>query len=166
MIEIFTDGSAVGGNPGIGGYGVAVFENNKCIYAFCSKRYKQATNNQMELRALIHAIYLCQGEYKSKDCIIYSDSAYCVNAANDWIYNWSKNGWRNSKNQTVENLEMIQHIYELLTKNFINNFEIKKVKGHADCLGNNCADALATNNINKFNSFFTSNDTINLFIDF
>ena len=49
------------------------------------------------------------GEYDTDFMIpiIYSDSAYCVNTINDWMYRWERNGWLKSNNTTPENLDLI-----------------------------------------------------------
>lgn len=74
--------------------------------------------------------------------LIYSDSAYCVNIINDWMFSWERNGWKRPKNQKVKNLEIIKQIYELR-----NLAEIKKVKGHSGDKWNEYVDALATGKI-------------------
>ena len=40
------------------------------------------TNNRMELTALLYALGLTQTKYKDEQCVIKSDSAYCVNMFN------------------------------------------------------------------------------------
>ena len=94
MVEIYTDGSSRG-NPGTGGYGVVVLIDDVIDYIF-SEQEQYTTNNQMELKAIIHALELIKTKYKEDECIIYSDSAYCVNMCNDWINKWSQNGWKTS----------------------------------------------------------------------
>ena len=71
--------------------------------------------------------------------IIYSDSSYCVNLINDWMYGWERNGWKRPKDQEVKNLEIIKQIFELAQL-----AEIRKVKGHSDNKWNEYADKLAT----------------------
>ena len=144
MIEIYTDGSCRGNGQenSNGGFGVAAIENEKIIY-MSSQDAMPTTNNREELKAIIHALELTQTEYKDKKCIIYSDSAYCVNMCNDWIWNWYHKGWVRTGNKPIENLDLVKQIYQYLIIEF-NNFEIIKVKGHNGNLGNEIADALAT----------------------
>ena len=50
--------------------------------------------------------------------IIYSDSAYCVNIINDWMFSWERNGWKRPKNQEIkEYLQQytIKYLYSLKT---------------------------------------------------
>lgn len=103
---------------------------------------KETTNNIMEITAVIEGLkllkYPCEVE-------VYSDSAYVVNAFNqDWIANWKKNGWKNSKKEDVKNRELWEELEEL-TK--IHKVTFIKVKGHSDNEYNNRCDELARNAI-------------------
>jgi ribonuclease HI len=157
MIEIYTDGSSKG-NPGEGGFGVIAKDTktNKIIHVY-KKREKKVTNNQAELKAILYALELISNEYKGCKCIIYSDSLYCVNICNDWIHKWAKNNWINSRNQQVENVELIKSLYKYINIDF-SNFQIKKLKGHDGIIENEIADALATNNKTKFKKLIQENN--------
>jgi ribonuclease HI len=105
----------------------------------------------MELKAFLKTFELLNTKYKGEQATIYSDSAYCVNILNSWIYSWSKNNWKTSKGETVKNLDIILSLYEYYNINFfINQIYIVKVDGHKGIIGNELADALATNNIIKY----------------
>ena len=54
MIKIYTDG-ACSGNPGIGGWGVVILENNKDDILLNGGN-DNTTNNRMELQAAIEAL--------------------------------------------------------------------------------------------------------------
>lgn len=157
MIKIFVDGSSKG-NPGPGGSGVIVYDSftNTILYSF-SQQYEHTTNNQAELKALLYALKLTQEKFQEEYCIIYSDSAYCVNICTNWIHNWAKNNWKNSKGNIVENIEIIKLIYKYLNIKD-SNFNIQKISGHSGDIGNELADALATNNQKKFDKIFKEND--------
>jgi ribonuclease HI len=150
-ISIYTDGSCRK-NPGPGGYGVVVLdeENNTILKTF-SESCDDTTNNREELKAIIVALECTQLTYRgsTKDFVIYTDSAYCVGICNDWIYKWAGNCWRKANNQAIENADLIKTIYGYLTIPF-NNFEIKKINGHSGVVGNELADALATSNQKKY----------------
>lgn len=145
-----------GGNPGPGGYGVAILDDNILEYKY-SEQFENVTNNQMELRAIIHALKWIQSAPAHETYTIYSDSAYCVNMINSWIWTWKINNWQNSKKQTVENLELVQELYSLLDVNFP-NFAIEKCSGHIGITGNELADALASNNQAKFTKIKSENN--------
>ena len=148
MKKIFyTDGSSKG-NPGPGGYGVVEYDikSNTIFYTY-SEYFKNVTNNQMELKAILHVIKLAAAD-KENSYLVYSDSAYAVNSINTWMYEWARNGWINSKKKPVENLDLIQEIYSYLEFP-MKNFDLRKINGHSGHLGNELADALATNNMKK-----------------
>jgi len=134
-IIIYTDG-ACSGNPGPGGYGAILFygEHRKEI----SGGEKNTTNNRMEILAVIKALELLKEPCKVN---VHSDSAYVVNCFEQgWIYNWMKNGWKNSKKQPVENQDLWQQLWALMQKHEV---KYTKVKGHSDNEFNNRCDELA-----------------------
>lgn len=53
-MTIYTDGSCLG-NPGPGGFGVIVVDNDVVIDAY-SEREPQTTNNREEMKAIIYAL--------------------------------------------------------------------------------------------------------------
>lgn len=135
----YTDGSCQG-NPGPGGFGVVVLDDNENFITYHSEQYDYTTNNKMELSAILWAFL----KYGSKDKIltVYSDSAYCVNTFTNWMFSWEKRGWLKSDNQTPENLDLIIPFFKHLQNG--NQIEIYKVKGHANDKWNEMADKLAT----------------------
>ena len=139
----YTDGSATGNGTekSLGGFGVVEFNDDNIIWEYQENDIKYATNNQMELMAILTALKHIDesGEVSFLKPIIYSDSAYCVNLINDWMYGWERNGWKRPKNQEVKNLDLIKQIF-----NLAEIAEIRKVKGHNGTLGNEIADQLAT----------------------
>lgn len=148
MKKIFyTDGSSKG-NPGPGGYGVVEYDiKSNIIFYIYSEYFKNVTNNQMELKAILHVIKLAAAD-KENSYLVYSDSAYAVNSINNWIYDWARNGWVNSKKKPVENLDLMQEIYKYVEFP-MKNVTLKKIDGHKGILGNELADAFATNNKKK-----------------
>ena len=147
MIKFFVDG-ACKGNPGPGGFGVISLQNNEVFYEY-SEYCEDTTNNREEMKAILHVFKLVDDSRVRDNVIIYSDSAYCVNMINDWIWKWANNNWKNSKKQTVENLDLVLELYKYLTIEFF-PCQVMKVRGHAGEVANELADALATNNVKKF----------------
>lgn len=146
MIEFFVDG-ACKGNPGPGGFGVCSIRGDKVVYMY-SEQCTDTTNNREEMKAILHVFQLVDTAKITDTVIIHSDSAYCVNMINDWIWKWANNSWKNSKKQTVENIDLVKELYKYLTIEFF-PCQVVKVKGHHGIMENELADALATNDETK-----------------
>ncbi len=144
-IDIYTDG-ACSGNPGPGGWGAVLLygDNKKEI----SGAEPDTTNQRMELLAVIKALEALK--VKDWKVTVYSDSAYIVNAfKQNWIGNWQKNGWKNSKKEAVANQDLWKRLLALLELNQVN---IEKVKGHSGDVWNEKCDELARHAIKSLNN--------------
>ena len=138
-IILYTDG-ACSGNPGPGGWGSVLIFNG--IEKELSGANPNTTNNVMEITAVIEGLKALK---RPCNVNIYSDSAYVVNCfEKDWINNWIKNNWVNSKKEPVKNKELW---LELLNLTKIHNVTFNKVKGHSNVKYNNRCDELARNAI-------------------
>ena len=155
MREIYTDG-ACKGNPGPGGFGVLIKEDSIIKYKYFEE-YEQTTNNSEELKAILHALDVADKCFPNEDVLIYSDSAYCVNMINDWIWTWADNDWKNSKKKEVENIDLVKQIYNYINKEFY-HCQVIKIKGHHGIIENELVDAIATNNKKKYNKILTENN--------
>ena len=133
---IYTDG-ACSGNPGPGGWGAVIFDNeNK--QKNISGSEENTTNNRMELSATIMAL---KEVNKNSEITIYTDSTYVKNGITEWVLKWKENGWKNSNKKTVKNKDLWVKLLNLCEKNKIS---WKWVKGHSTNKYNNLADELAT----------------------
>tara|TARA_B100000929_G_scaffold190257_1_gene150641 strand:+ start:179 stop:607 length:429 start_codon:yes stop_codon:yes gene_type:complete len=135
MITVYTDG-ACSGNPGKGGWGVVILENNK-DEIFLNGGDNNTTNNRMELTAAIEALKHYQ---KREDITLITDSKYVKDGIQSWIQNWKKNGWKTAAKKPVKNKELWVELDDLITKHNIN---WEWVKGHAGNKHNEKADYLA-----------------------
>jgi ribonuclease HI len=166
-VSIYCDGSAKdnGKENNAGGFGVCALVLDKSLSSGFRIDYTLGvptigkTNNQNELTALLKALELTQTKYKNDKCVIYSDSAYCVNIFNEWIQGWASHGWMRYGDKPVENLELIKQLWEYWKIEW-NNFQVKKIPGHAGIIGNELADALATSNQAKLEEIFSKNDDL------
>lgn len=144
---IYTDGSAHP-NPGPGGFGVVVLDNNENLVYTYSKQCADTTNNREELKAILYA-FLNHGvkinDWNMNVPIVYSDSNYCVQTFNEWMFNWANKGWIKSDKKIPENLDLIQTYYDWHQKGY--RIDLRKVKGHSGHKWNELADSLATGNI-------------------
>ena len=141
---IYTDGSCQR-NPGPGGFGVVVLDDNENIIETYSHREDDTTNNKQELKAILYTI-IKYGKEKPTP-IVYSDSNYCVQTFTNWMYGWARNGWIKSDKKKPENLDLIQTYFQL--ENLGYKIDLRKVKGHAGNKWNEMADGLATGRISS-----------------
>lgn len=144
-INVYTDGSCLG-NPGSGGW--AVIFNLKEGLKKISGNASPTTNNRMELIAVLEALKeIDRLRRESKDAyVIYSDSAYVVNAINNgWLKKWRKNGWLTSKGEEIKNKSLWCKVYVKLS--ILSDagivVQIRKVKGHSGNTFNELADKFA-----------------------
>jgi ribonuclease HI len=137
--KIYTDG-ACSGNPGPGGWGAVIFDNDN-NQTNISGNEKNTTNNRMEILAAIMALK----KIKSNSQItIYTDSTYVKNGITEWMFNWKKNDWKTASKKPVKNKDLWIKLDKLCEKNKVS---WKWVKGHATNKYNNLADQLATSAI-------------------
>ena len=146
----YTDGSckANGYSNSSGGFGVVEIDSNdQMIYQY--QEFKSpTTNNEMELMAILHVLRKLDKEKILSHNnfvitpVVFSDSAYCVNIINDWMFSWERNNWKRPKDQEIKNLDIIKEIYNLREL-----AQVKKVKGHSTNKWNNYVDKLATGEI-------------------
>lgn len=126
LVNIYTDGACSGNqnDENIGGWGTVLEYNG--VEKELHGGEINTTNNRMELTAVIEALSALKE--KGLDIRIFSDSSYVVNCfKNRWYESWLKNGWKNSKKQTVENRELWEKLLGLLDGQ---SYCFYLVKGH------------------------------------
>jgi len=106
MIKIYTDG-ACKGNPGVGGWGALILQDDKNIELFGGEN--ETTNNRMELMAVIMAL---KEMSPSEELTIYTDSTYVQKGISEWIKNWKLNNWRSSNKKPVKNKDLWMQLDE------------------------------------------------------
>ena len=134
--KIYTDG-ACSGNPGPGGWGAVIFDQDD-KQKNISGSEKNTTNNRMELLAAIMSLKKIK---TNSEVVIFTDSTYVKNGITEWMKNWKKNGWKNSNKKPVKNKDLWVKLDKLCEAN---NVSWKWVKGHSTNEFNNLADELAT----------------------
>tara|TARA_A100001035_G_C27498916_1_gene371091 strand:- start:142 stop:582 length:441 start_codon:yes stop_codon:yes gene_type:complete len=137
--KVYTDG-ACSGNPGPGGWGVAIVHNDKVdkLNGFDP----ETTNNRMELLAAIKGI---QEIPSNSEIFLYTDSKYLKDGITSWIKNWKKNKWITSSKSPVKNRDLWVQLDDL---NNTRNISWCWIKAHQDndnedYIYNNLADELA-----------------------
>lgn len=167
-IEAYTDGaSKLKYKIGAWAYSICV---DQIEMSYDYRCIENATNNQMEISALIEcfkALQQCSGEIIH----ICSDSKYLLNGISHsftslssgelefhirWIDKWKSNGWKTLENKEVSNKELwieLDNLYNnLLSKN--NKIEFFHVRGHGksgiNIAGNDRVDLLCNIAMKKY----------------
>ncbi|TIU80483.1 MAG: ribonuclease HI [Mesorhizobium sp.] len=144
-VVIYCDGCCEP-NPGLGGWGFAVYKEGAEIHAG-SGGVAIATNNTMELTGLLMALAWVASSAPAEPVVIFCDSQYVVKGLNEWVPGWKAKGWKrkggnaSEKNQTIANLDLWKAIDK--ARDELQFVKVKWVKGHAGTVGNERADELA-----------------------
>ena len=154
----YTDGSCVGNGKSVnvGGFGIVTLDDNGNLVDCYAKRNNNTTNNREELRAILRVMLTAGVQSYGDWCcppIVYSDSTYCVNTFNDWMFRWAANNWVKSDGKIPENLDLIQAYYDQYMSG--HRIDLRKVKGHAGEEWNELADMLATGKISPMEAMRT-----------
>ena len=139
-VLIYTDAGCIG-NPGPGGWAALLLygEHSRTI----SGRYRNTTNNRMEMRAAIEALNAlkrpCQVE-------IFTDSQYLRNGITKWVHGWRRSGWRTAGKKPVKNRDLWLQLLDAVERhNQSGGVSWQWTKGHAGNEGNEEVDNLANN---------------------
>lgn len=139
----YTDGSALG-NPGPGGYGYLVWDKKNNIVIEGGGHQDHATNNQMELKALLEVLEYISALTEKHSAVIHLDSDYVRNGITSWIHNWKKNNWHTANKKPVLNKELWQQIDTTMQKAEKEHvIKLMRVDGHAGIAGNEIVDQIA-----------------------
>ncbi len=134
-IYLFSDGSSLG-NPGEGGFCAILRYNGK--EKIVKGGWKVATNNQMELLAVIEGLKALKEPCEVE---IVSDSSYVVKGINEWLKNWQKRNFAK-----VKNPELWKEYIEVAKPHKI---KATWVRGHAGHKENEICDKLAKEEAQK-----------------
>lgn len=135
QVTIYTDG-ACSGNPGPGGYGVIVTDDEE--RRELSAGFRLTTNNRMEILAAIEGL-------KSLRCpcrvTLYTDSQYVTQSVTQgWAARWRENGWQRNKKEKAVNPDLWDPLLDLCSQHEV---RFEWVKGHAGHSENERCDQLA-----------------------
>lgn len=150
-LNIYTDGSCRP-SPRRGGIGflfITVDENgHEQVLDQCPPGWRSATNNQMELQAVIDALKFAMGRYSPFDLsnfrkiVIHSDSMYVVENFSKAKFEWPKSKWHTRDGPPVANLPQWKELVGLVKRCPL-RVEITWVKAHKDDPHNLKVDELA-----------------------
>jgi len=145
-VELYTDG-ACSGNPGPGGWAFILRCPATGKEMQKADGVAEATNNQMELMALIRGL-----ETLKEPCevTLFADSTYVGQGVTQWMAGWKRNGWQrraNGKLAPLKNAEMWKRLDELMQTHRV---IFSHVKGHAGHIENERCDQLAVAAYQRF----------------
>ena len=139
-VEAFTDG-ACRGNPGPGGWGVVLRFNGQ-VKELCGGE-PATTNNRMEMTAAIRALEALNEKCRVR---VFTDSTYVRNGMTEWLENWQRRGWRTADRKPVKNQDLWRELASLTDSHDVS---WHWVKGHAGHPGNERADRLANQGLDR-----------------
>lgn len=130
--EVYVDGACVP-NPGRGSWAIVLMSSNhEEVISYENGSNSQATNNTMELTAILRGIEFGIKNGSPGDVVnIYSDSTYAIGSAKSF--------------KPKKNKELVFELKQVVRKIQILGFELNilKVKGHSGIPGNEAADYYA-----------------------
>jgi ribonuclease HI len=143
LLKVWTDGACSNNqNPKLASAGVGVFfDFGSPLNISEPLQGPIQTNQRAELTAVIRALQTVEC-----DVLIITDSTYAMKGAIEWMKNWKRNGWVNSKKKAVSNKDLWMQLDGLLSSKK-RKVKFKWVKGHDKDKGNQEADKLAVNGI-------------------
>jgi len=134
--SIYTDG-ACSGNPGDGGWGVAIYYTDGSAWELGGGE-TNTTNNRMELQAAIAALEFLDGATDPVD--LYTDSKYTIDGITKWVGGWKRKNWTKADGDPVKNRDLWERLDAL---NQRQNVRWHYVRGHSGNVGNDRCDAIA-----------------------
>lgn len=138
-VIIYTDGACLG-NPGPGGW-AAILRYGEYEKEL-SGRFRQTTNNRMEMRAAVEAL---NGLKRPCAVEIFTDSSYLRDGITKWVIGWQRNGWRTASKQPVKNQDLWRALLDAVERHTqAGGVEWRWTKGHAGDEYNERADVLAS----------------------
>jgi ribonuclease HI len=138
-VVVFSDG-ATKGNPGPGGWGVVVVTPDGRVRELGGGA-AQTTNNRMELTAAIRALECVRA--LDGPLAIYTDSTYVIKGIREWIWAWRRRGWKTADGADVQNRDLWEEMYDLVSQRGRTTIEWHYVRGHVGTPGNERVDQIA-----------------------
>ena len=148
LVAIFADESCLGNgkkgdNPGAAGVLVEYVApgSSDVVRRDLWVSERGTTNNRMALRSAIEAFGALSRKGRRFDVVFTSDSRYLIDGMSDWVFGWTRRGWRKADGKPVENLELWQ---DALAAAAPHRVEWRWVRGHDGNIQNEYANHLAT----------------------
>lgn len=134
-VQAYCDGSCIHSRKA-GGWGVLLLWKGK--KKVLSGFVPGATNNQMELRAVIEGLRALKSP--GTKVVVYTDSQYVRNGITKWVLKWVRNGWLTYDKRDVANKELWVDLIALCKEHVV---EWNWIPGHVGNPFHNVADRAA-----------------------
>jgi ribonuclease HI len=148
LVAIYADESCLGNgkqgdNPGAAGVLVECLAQGtgELVRRDLWVAERSTTNNRMALRSAIEAFGALSRRGRRCNVVFTSDSRYLIDGMSDWVFGWSRRGWRKADGKPVENVELWQSAVVAASAHRV---EWRWVRGHAGNIQNEYANHLAT----------------------
>lgn len=138
-VSLYTDG-ACSGNPGPGGWAFILRCEKTGKELEKSDGQPEATNNQMELMAVIRGL---QSLSEPCEVTLYADSTYVLQGMKSWMAGWKSRGWKRKDGSKLVPVKNVDLWKELDAAMQIHKINFEHVKGHAGHTENERCDVLA-----------------------
>lgn len=146
-VHLYTDGSCLSNPNGPGGWAYSYRHKNEFTQG-CGN-VKEATNNQMELRAAINGLKDINENFpKDTKVIVHSDSQYLVNGMKKWLKSWKRRQWKTAGGDRVANIAYWLDLEDVCEDR---NITWVWVKAHSGDSENELVDKLARKTAEKLN---------------
>ncbi|KAJ2778301.1 hypothetical protein GGI15_004213 [Coemansia interrupta] len=146
---VYTDGASQNNGKPNARAGVGVYfgpgDSRNVSEPLCGPRQ---TNQRAELMAIIRAMEQAPCGPAGETLHILTDSQYSINCLTRWAGTWERNGWRTSQGADVENADLIKTARRMISDRG-GAVQFEHVRGHAGIEGNEMADRLAVDGIDR-----------------
>jgi ribonuclease HI len=143
-VVIYADGAS-SGNPGKAGWGTILALPKQNFVEEFGGGTRLATNNQMELHAVIEGLHAARDQ--NGKCVVLTDSVYVIKGISAWIWGWMRNGWKTSAGEPVSNEDQWKELFRLTSARKKNSAQGEVrwmyVRGHSGIAGNERVDEIA-----------------------
>ncbi|MFN3586369.1 MAG: ribonuclease HI, partial [Moraxellaceae bacterium] len=103
----------------------------------------ETTNNRMELMGAIAGLQALNRPCK---VVLWTDSEYVQKGMTEWLPGWKRRGWKTAARTPVKNADLWQQLEAAAARHAV---EWRWLKGHAGHEGNEIADQLANEAIDR-----------------
>ncbi|KAF6766757.1 ribonuclease H-like domain-containing protein, partial [Ephemerocybe angulata] len=137
---VYSDGACKGNGQRGSVAGIGVWWGPNDARNIAERCPGDQTNNRAELIAILRVLE--ETPVSKTPLLIKTDSQYSIKCFEQWIKNWKRNGWKNSKGEPVKNDGIIRLIEAHLDRRgkFGQKVRFAYVKGHSGDVGNDGAD--------------------------